>query len=80
VPVTAVAEKHGLSRQTVHAWLSHYAAGGLEALADRSHRPRSCPHQIDPAVEVRLVSDMDDFPDCATLRPGSEWARGHCPD
>jgi transposase InsO family protein len=55
VPVTAVAEKHGVSRQAVHAWLSRYAGGGLEALADRSHRPRSCPHQMDPAVEVRLV-------------------------
>jgi transposase InsO family protein len=55
VPVVAVAEKHGLSRQTVHSWLSRYAEGGLEALADRSHRPRSCPHQMDPVVEVRLV-------------------------
>ena len=55
VPVTVVAEKHRVSRQTVHAWLSRYAEGGLEALADRSHRPRSCPHQMDPAVEVRLV-------------------------
>jgi transposase-like protein len=55
VPVTAVANKHGVSRQAVHAWLSRYAEGGLEALADRSHRPRSCPHQMDPAIEVRLV-------------------------
>jgi hypothetical protein len=28
----------------------------LEALADRSHRPRSCPHQMAAEVEVRLVS------------------------
>jgi transposase InsO family protein len=55
VEVTAVAEKCGVSRQTVHAWLSRYAEGGLGALVDRSHRPRSCPHQMDPAVEVRLV-------------------------
>lgn len=55
MPITAVAEKHGVSRQTVHTWLSHYADGGLEALGDRSHRPRSCPHQMAPAVEVRLV-------------------------
>ncbi len=55
VPITAVAEKAGVSRQTVHSWLSRYAGGGLEALADRSHRPRSCPHQMEPAVEVRLV-------------------------
>jgi transposase InsO family protein len=55
VPVTVVAEKHGVSRQTVHAWLSRYAGGGLEALVDRPHRPRSCPHQMAPATEVRLV-------------------------
>ena len=53
--VTAVAEKVGVSRQTVHAWLSRYAEGGLEYLADRSHRPAWCPHQMDAAVEVRLV-------------------------
>ena len=55
VAVTEVAAKVGVSRQTLHAWLSRYAEGGLEALVDRSHRPRSCPHQMDPAVEVRLV-------------------------
>ena len=44
-----------MTRQALHAWLSRYAEGGLEALADRSHRPRSCPHQMDPAVEVRLM-------------------------
>ena len=35
--------------------LSWYAAGGLEKLADRPHRPVSCPHQMAVAVEVRLV-------------------------
>ncbi len=53
--VTEAAAKAGVSRQALHSWLSNYAQGGLEALADRSHRPRSCPHQMDPAVEVRLV-------------------------
>jgi transposase InsO family protein len=53
--VTAVAEKMGVSRQTLHKWLAWYAGGGIEELADRSHRPQSCPHQMDPAVEVRLV-------------------------
>jgi transposase InsO family protein len=53
--VTEAAAKAGVTRQALHSWLSRYADGGLEALADRSHRPRSCPHQMDPAVEVRLV-------------------------
>jgi transposase len=53
--VTSVAGRFGVSRKTVHVWLSRYEAGGLEALADRSHRPVSCPHQMEPAVEVVLA-------------------------
>ena len=52
--VTEVAEKLGVSRQTVHSWLARYEAGGLEALADRSHRPATCPHQMPAAVEARV--------------------------
>ena len=32
-----------------------YEAGGLDGLADRSHRPRSCPRQMPAPVEVALV-------------------------
>jgi transposase InsO family protein len=53
--ITDVAAKVGVSRQSLHAWLTRYGEGGLEALADRSHRPVRCPHQMDAAVEVRLV-------------------------
>ena len=53
--VAEAAAKVGVSRQTLHAWLDRYAGQGLEGLADRSHRPRSCPHQMSAVVEVRLV-------------------------
>ncbi len=53
--VTEVAARFGVSRKTVHVWLSKYEAGGLEGLADGSHRPRSCPHQMPADVEVALV-------------------------
>ncbi len=53
--VTDVAARFGVARKTVHVWLGRYEAGGLENLADRSHRPRSCPHQMPAAVEVALV-------------------------
>jgi transposase len=49
--VTEVAKKFEVSRQTVHVWLVRYEEGGLEALVDRSHRPRCSPAQIDPRVE-----------------------------
>ena len=52
--VTVVAEKFGVSRQTVHAWLRRYEEGGLDALGDRSHRPASCPHQMPAAVEAAV--------------------------
>ena len=56
-PVTEVARRYGVARQTVHGWLARYANdGGLSGLADRSPRPESCPHQMPPAVEARVVS------------------------
>jgi transposase-like protein len=52
--VIEVAERYGVSRQAVHGWLRRWQAGGLEALADRSHRPDSCPHQMPAEVEARI--------------------------
>jgi transposase InsO family protein len=53
--ISQVAEKVGVSRQTLHSWLARYEAEGLEGLADRSHRPVSCPHQMPAAVEAVLL-------------------------
>ena len=65
--VTQVAERWGVSRQSLYSWLGRYQAGGLEGLADRSHRPRRCPHQIPVAVEVRI---------CELRRRHPDWGRG----
>ena len=54
VPVVEVAERYGVLRKTVHSWLNRYRDGGLAGLADRSHRPRSHPWQVAPAVEVAI--------------------------
>ena len=54
--VVEVARRYGVARQTVHAWLRRYAAAGLGGLADQSSRPASCPHQIAPPVEARIVA------------------------
>lgn len=53
--VKQAAEKTGVSRQTLHAWLARYEAGGLEGLVDGSHRPRSCPHQMPAPVEAAVL-------------------------
>ena len=56
-PVTEVAARLGVNRSSVHRWMARYKAGGLGALADRSHRPESCPHQMPAAVEA-LVCEL----------------------
>jgi transposase InsO family protein len=54
-PVSSVAQQWGVSRQTVHAWLSRYEDAGLEGLSDRSHRPATCPHQMPALVEAAVL-------------------------
>jgi transposase len=53
-PVSEVGRRYGVSRQTVHGWLGRYEHDGLAGLADRSHRPRYQPRQLDAEVEALI--------------------------
>ncbi|HET7666735.1 MAG TPA: IS481 family transposase [Mycobacterium sp.] len=55
VAVTEVASRFDVSRQTVHRWLARYERAGLAGLADRSHRPLECPHQMPAQVEMQIL-------------------------
>jgi transposase InsO family protein len=44
-----------ISRQCAHKWWSRYRDEGIDGLADRSSRPRSCPHQTPARTERRIV-------------------------
>jgi hypothetical protein len=46
--------RFGVSRQTLHTWLTSYARDGLAGLMDRSHRPPSCSHQASPMALWRI--------------------------
>ena len=54
VPVTEVAERYRVSRQSVHAWLRRYGDEGPSGLADRSHMVRHHPWQIPAEVESAI--------------------------
>jgi transposase InsO family protein len=73
--VTDVAARFGVSRQTVHAWLAKYEAGGIENLGDGSHRPRSCPHQTASVVEVSIARLRHAHPGWGPRRLVFELAR-----
>src|SRR5262249_30961183 len=51
VPVTEVAERYGVSRQSVHAWLLRYRQEGIAGLEDRSHQVHHHPWRIPAEVE-----------------------------
>jgi transposase InsO family protein len=55
--VTEVAAQLGMHRSTVHRWMARYLTDQVAGLADRSHRPMSCPHQASADLEV-LVAEM----------------------
>lgn len=73
--VTEVAARFGVSRQTIHAWLARYEAGGIENLGDRSHRPWSCPHQMPAHVEVAVAELRRAHPTWGPKRLVYEFAR-----
>jgi transposase len=52
--VTEVAERYGVSRQSVHAWLRRYRDEGPSGLIDRPHRVRAHPWQIPAEIEAAL--------------------------
>jgi transposase InsO family protein len=73
--VKEVAAGVGVSRQTLHAWLAKYEAGGLEQLADRSHRPRGCPHQMPAEVEAAVLEARRNHPSWGPRRIAFELNR-----
>ena len=70
VTVTQVALRYGVTRQTVHRWLRRYGSDGLPGLADHSSRPATCPHQMAPAIEARLITLRTENPDWGPLTLG----------
>jgi transposase len=51
----AAARQFGCSRNTVRKWLRRHVPGKPSALAERSRRPKHCPHQTAAALEGVIV-------------------------
>jgi transposase InsO family protein len=78
-PVTEVAAKVGVSRQSLHAWLRRYADEGLAGLQDRSRRPDGCAHQASPEVEALVCELRRHHPKWGSRRIAFELGRHGCP-
>jgi transposase InsO family protein len=75
MPVTEVAARYGVSRQSVHARVRRYEQGGLGALADRSRRPESCPDQVSADVEAAVCEMRREHPKWGPLRLAHELGK-----
>ena len=73
--VTEVAARLGVSRQSVHTWIARYELGGLSALADRSHRPIACPHQVAAEIEALICELRREHPGWGPRRIEHQLAR-----
>jgi transposase InsO family protein len=75
VPVTEVAARYEVSRQSVHAWIARYRVGGLGALADRRRRPDTCPHQVSAEIEAAVCEMRREHPRWGPVRLVHELAK-----
>jgi transposase-like protein len=70
--ITDVAAASGISRQSLHTWLARYEAGGIDALANRTSRPRTNPIQMPTHVEAAMI--QLDHQRAPTTAPGARAA------
>jgi transposase InsO family protein len=73
--VVEVADRYGVSRKTVHAWVRRYREHGLPGLADRSHRPHHHPWQLAGEVEAVICEMRRNHPRWGPRRLGHELVR-----
>ena len=66
-PVAHVAKAMGVSRQCGHRWVRRFKTGGIEALHDRSSRPRSMPTRTPAQVEAMVLAARLEH------RRGQDW-------
>lgn len=53
--VEEAAQAAGVSVRTAYKWLKRFKQEGVEGLADRSSRPRRCPHATPPAIADQVI-------------------------
>jgi len=73
--VVEMAARLGVHRATLHRWVARYLTGQLAGLADRSHRPHSCPRQVDDVVEVAVAEMRREHPRWGSRRIRLEMLR-----
>ena len=72
---TEVAERYGVSRQSVHTWLRRYRQEGISGLEDRSHQVHGHPWRIPVEVEEAVCELRRGHPGWGPRRLAFEMGR-----
>src|SRR3984885_5817414 len=75
-PVSEVAVRYGVSRQSVYSWRDRYKAGGIDGLRDASRRPRTSPSRLPAGVEALVCELRRAHPRWGARRIAFEGSRG----
>jgi len=54
--ISELAQRYGVSRDTVYKWIERFTAEGRSGLDDRSSAPKHCPHRLAPDIEELIVT------------------------
>src|SRR6266542_197434 len=73
--VTEVAQKYGVTRQSVHNWLRRYRDRGMAGMVDRSKRPKRCPHRTPARMELKVIELRRAHPRWGPARLAYELAK-----
>ncbi len=74
-PVSEVAIRYGVSRQTIHTWRNRYAQDGIAGLQEASRRPKRTPTRVDAEVEALICELRRQHPRWGARRVRHELGR-----
>src|SRR5947209_3983111 len=55
-PIVEICAEFGVSEKTAHKWIARFRAGGVDALADRSHAPAHPRGEVTSAIAAQLIA------------------------
>ncbi|MGH8515410.1 MAG: helix-turn-helix domain-containing protein, partial [Gammaproteobacteria bacterium] len=83
--ITELAARYGVSRKSLHKWLSRHDLDGAAGLVDRSRAPLYIPHRTSEPIAAQIVAFRRRFPHMGPrkiaarlgeLHPEVDWPAG----
>lgn len=71
-PITSIANRLNVSRQSIYRWMRSYRTEGLAGLQDKSHKPLRPPRRMIPEIEAMVCCISQSRPEWGAERVTNE--------